>query len=95
MIFFRDFKATISKKFVALALLSGVLGILAPIVAPQYGTLLSILFFILSFFFALFANRFEKFFEGHFKDQIRLRDSFHAVLRDKDGKIKTERNSRE
>ena len=95
MIFLRDFKSTFNRKFVALGVVFGVLGIVAPVTIPKYGILLSILFFILSFFFALFSNRIEKFFEGHFKDQIRLKDSFHAVLRDKEGKIKAERNSLE
>lgn len=92
MIFLRDFKAGFNKKFVFLGLLFGILGIVAPLIST-YGIFISIFLFMLSFFFVLFANRFSKHFEGHFEDKINIEDSFHAILRDKDGNIKTERHS--
>lgn len=91
MIFLRDFQANFNKKYVFLGLLFGILGIVVSTSPTEYSTPLSIFFFILSFLFVLFANRFNKQFEGHFEEKITLKDTFHAVQRDKDGNIKTER----
>ncbi|MDP4030709.1 MAG: hypothetical protein Q8P47_00335 [Candidatus Beckwithbacteria bacterium] len=88
MIFLKDFKTSFNKKCVVLGLIFGILGILVTNIIY-----LSILFFILSFFFVLFANRFQKYFEGHFKEKVSVKDSMDAVLRDKNGNIKTERHS--
>lgn len=93
MIFLRDFKATFNKKYVFLGLLFGILGTVTPLISTEYGIFISIFFFILSFFFVLFANRFIKYFEGHFKEKIPLKETFHAIHKDKDGNIKTERHS--
>ncbi len=93
MIFLKDFNTGFNKKFIVLALIFGVLGIMSSIIAGLYGIVLAILFFILSFIFTLFANRFQKDFGANFEDKITLKESFHAVARDKDGNVKTERHS--
>lgn len=93
MIFLRNFKTIYNKKYLALGLFFGILSIVSPVITARYGILLSIFFFILSFFFVLFANRVQKYFEGLFNDKITLKDTFHAVHRDKNGNIKSERQS--
>lgn len=93
MIFLRDIKTKFNKKFIALALVCGILGVVSPMINGLYGIILAIFFFILSFFFALFANYSQKDFGANFQDTIPIKESFHGVARDKDGNIKAERHS--